>query len=51
MFVPEIAAPVKIEKIRSYGAEVHVEGDTYFDALALCEAYVAETGALEPARL
>jgi threonine dehydratase len=46
VFVPEIAAPVKIEKIRSYGADVHVEGATYFDALALCEAYVVETGAL-----
>ena len=46
VFVPEIAAPLKIEKIRSYGAEIHVEGRTYFDALALCDAYVAESGAL-----
>jgi threonine dehydratase len=46
IFVPEIAAPVKIAKIRAYGAEVHVEGATYFDALALCDAYVANTGAL-----
>jgi threonine dehydratase len=46
IFVPRIAAPVKIAKIRAYGADVHVEGATYFDALALCEAYVAETGAL-----
>jgi threonine dehydratase len=46
VFVPEIAAPLKIEKIRSYGADVHVEGATYFDALALCEAHIAETGAL-----
>jgi threonine dehydratase len=46
VFVPEIAAPLKIEKIRGYGAEVHVEGATYFDALALCEAHIAETGAL-----
>ena len=46
VFVPEIAAPVKIEKIRSYGADIRVEGRTYFDALALCDAYVAESGAL-----
>jgi threonine dehydratase len=46
VFVPEIAAPVKIEKIRSYGADIHVEGRTYFDALALCDAYVAASGAL-----
>ncbi|MGO9756418.1 MAG: pyridoxal-phosphate dependent enzyme, partial [Roseiarcus sp.] len=47
IFVPKIAAPVKIAKIRAYGADVHVEGASYFEALALCEAYVAETGALE----
>jgi len=46
VFVPEIAAPVKIAKIRAYGADVQVEGATYYDALALCEAYVAESGAL-----
>ncbi|HXT05310.1 MAG TPA: threonine/serine dehydratase [Roseiarcus sp.] len=46
VFVPDIAAPLKIEKIRSYGADIHVEGRTYFDALALCEAHVAASGAL-----
>jgi len=46
VFVPEIASPVKIAKIKAYGADVHVEGATYFDALALCDAYVAESGAL-----
>ena len=46
VFVPEIAAAVKIEKIRAYGADIHIEGKTYFDALALCKAYVAESGAL-----
>ena len=46
IFVPEIAAPVKIAKIKASGAEVVVEGATYFDALALCEAYVVESGAL-----
>ncbi len=46
VFVPEIAARPKVERIRSYGADVHIEGKTYFDALALCDAHVAKTGAL-----
>jgi threonine dehydratase len=46
IFVPEIAAPVKIAKIKASGAEVVVKGATYFDALALCDSYVAESDAL-----
>ncbi len=46
VFVPEIAAPVKVAKISANGAEVVVQGATYFDALALCEAYCRESGAL-----
>ena len=46
IFVPEIANPTKIEKIRRSGADVHVEGARYADAQALCDAYVAATGAL-----
>ena len=46
IFVPVIAAPVKIAKIRASGAEITVQGATYFDALALCEAYCRESGAL-----
>ncbi len=46
IFVPQIAAPVKIAKIKAYGAEIVVEGATYFDAQALCDAYVAQSGAL-----
>ena len=46
VFVPEIAAPPKIAKIKAYGAEVVVEGAAYADAQALCDAYVAESGAL-----
>ena len=44
--MPEIAAPLKIAKIKAYGAEVVVEGAAYFDAQALCDAYVAKSGAL-----
>jgi len=46
IFVPEIAAPVKIAKIKASGAEVVVKGAGYFDALALCDEYVSESGAL-----
>ena len=46
VFVPEIAAPPKIAKIKAYGAEVVVQGAAYADAQALCDAYVAESGAL-----
>jgi len=46
VFVPEIAAPPKIAKIKAYGAEVVVKGAAYADAQALCDCYVAESGAL-----
>jgi threonine dehydratase len=46
VFVPEIAAPPKIAKIKACGAEVVVQGAAYADAQALCDAYVAESGAL-----
>ena len=44
--MPEIAAPPKIAKIKAYGAEVVVKGAAYADAQTLCDAYVAESGAL-----
>ena len=40
--------PAKIAHIRSYGAELVVEGEGYADALALSEASAAESGALTP---
>ncbi len=46
IFVPEIASAPKVEKIRAAGAEVVVGGARYADALAACEAYQAETGAI-----
>jgi threonine dehydratase len=46
VFVPEIAAPAKIARIKAYGAEVVVQGAAYADAQVLCDAYVAESGAL-----
>ena len=46
IFVPEISSPAKIARIRGYGAELTVGGKVYAEALAACEAYIADTGAL-----
>lgn len=46
IFVPSISSPAKIARIRGYGADLVVGGETYADALAACEAYIAESGAL-----
>jgi len=46
IFVPEISSPAKVAKIRAYGAQVQVQGRDYFEALALCDAHVAASGAL-----
>jgi threonine dehydratase len=46
IFVPEVAAPAKIARIRGYGADLVVGGARYADALAASEAHVARTGAL-----
>jgi threonine dehydratase len=46
IFVPEVSSPAKVAKIASYGAEIVQQGPTYQEALDLCEAYIAETGAL-----
>lgn len=45
IFVPTISSAAKIDRIRSYGAHLVVEGERYADALALCETWCAETGA------
>lgn len=46
IFVPTVASPAKIERIRAYGAELVITGDRYADALAASERWIAETGAL-----
>ena len=46
IFVPEISSPAKVARIASYGAEIVQQGPTYYDALALCEAHIAATGAV-----
>jgi threonine dehydratase len=46
IFVPTVASPAKIRRIREYGADLVVGGDRYADALAASEAWGAESGAL-----
>lgn len=46
IFVPEISSPAKLARIASYGAEVVRQGTNYSEALALCNAHIAETGAI-----
>jgi threonine dehydratase len=46
IFVPTVSSPAKIQRIRSYGADLVVTGDRYADALAASEAWVARSSAL-----
>jgi threonine dehydratase len=46
IFVPEIASPAKLARIRECGARVTVTGATYAEAFAACEARQRASGAL-----
>jgi threonine dehydratase len=46
IFVPRVASPAKLDRIRSYGAELVVGGDLYDDALRASEEFAASSGAL-----
>jgi threonine dehydratase len=46
VFVPTVASPEKMERIRGNGAELVVTGALYADALAASETWAAESGAL-----
>lgn len=46
IFVPEACSPVKIERLRGYGAQVTIVGATYADALEASQARAEQTGAL-----
>lgn len=47
IFVPSISSPAKVERIRSYGADLVVGGAVYADALAASETWARESGALQ----
>jgi threonine dehydratase len=46
IFVPTISPPNKVDRLRQYGAQVHVVGKDYSEALAASKEHGAKTGAL-----
>ena len=46
IFVPTVSAPVKVERIRSLGANLVVTGERYADALAAAQAFQERSGAM-----
>jgi len=46
IFVPSVASPAKVNRIRSYGAELVIAGDRYADSLAASEAWTTKSGAM-----
>jgi threonine dehydratase len=47
IFVPTVASPEKMERIRGFGAKLVVTGDLYADALAASEEWRAKSGAMK----
>lgn len=46
IFVPTVASPEKLDRIRRCGAELVITGDRYADALEASQEWIARTGAL-----
>jgi threonine dehydratase len=46
IYVPEVSSPAKIARIRSYGTDLVLVGETYGEALAASEEWIATSGAL-----
>src|SRR6185312_16813434 len=46
VFVPEVCPPVKVQRLRDYGAQVTLVGATYAESLLTSQIRAAETGAL-----
>jgi threonine dehydratase len=46
IFVPEISSPIKVARLKEYGAHVNVIGEDYIAALAASNERAKETGAL-----
>lgn len=46
IFVPDIVSPAKLDRLRRYGANVHVIPGVYADALEACNEHQHRTGAL-----
>src|ERR1039457_292648 len=46
IFVPTVSSPAKMERIRSYGAELVVSGERYNDAMLASVAWAEQSGAM-----
>ncbi len=46
IFVPNVASPAKLARIRAYGADLTIVGERYADALAASEAWAAQSSAM-----
>jgi len=46
IYVPDVSSPAKIARIRGYGADLVVGGETYAEALAASQEWAAGSGAL-----
>jgi threonine dehydratase len=46
IFVPSVASPAKVDRIRSYGAELVIAGDRYAESLEASEAWTTQSGAM-----
>jgi threonine dehydratase len=46
VFVPEVCPPVKVQRLRDYGAQVTLVGATYAESLEASQIRAARTGAL-----
>src|SRR5437868_5972100 len=47
IFVPQVTAPAKLDRIRGYGAELIVKGALYADALRASQDFAERNGALQ----
>jgi threonine dehydratase len=47
IFVPTVASPEKIERIRSFGADLIITGDRYADALVASKAWAEQSRAMQ----
>jgi threonine dehydratase len=46
IFVPSVASPAKIARIRGYGADLVVTGERYAEALVASQSWAAQSGAM-----
>jgi threonine dehydratase len=46
IFVPSVAAQTKVDRIRSYGADLVITGERYADALATSQEWSRQSGAM-----